>query len=163
MPVTGRHGDGERPAYADASTAPLSTFDQVSYPGILFILLSYDLNSLHFLLLFQKLTSTSSSSPPLSSFRLSGDVGQTHLVQWGELQWLGHRRQQRSHDWRMYLLTNGGSAKSIGYSGVPNQIDFFGSGGAHDVCSNGATLVLGGGSGCGTAPAGFNFESVSLS
>ncbi|KAJ7604203.1 hypothetical protein B0H17DRAFT_1222274 [Mycena rosella] len=61
------------------------------------------------------------------------------------------------------LLSGGGSAKSISYSGVPNQIDFFESGGAHDACSNGATLVLGGGSGCGTAPAGFNFESVSFS
>ncbi|KAJ7480785.1 hypothetical protein FB451DRAFT_1238439, partial [Mycena latifolia] len=52
------------------------------------------------------------------------------------------------------FFTNGGSAKSFGYSGVPNQISFFESGGPHDVCTNGAFLTLGGGSGCGTAPAG---------
>ncbi|KAJ7627459.1 hypothetical protein FB45DRAFT_868676 [Roridomyces roridus] len=51
-------------------------------------------------------------------------------------------------------LTNGGSAKSISYSGVPNHANFFESGGAHDVCSNGATIVTGGGSGCATGPAG---------
>jgi len=47
-----------------------------------------------------------------------------------------------------------GSRRSIGYSGVPSQIQFFISGGGHDNCSNGATLVRGGGSGCATAPAG---------
>jgi hypothetical protein len=52
------------------------------------------------------------------------------------------------------FLTNGGSGKSIRYSGVNSQIQFFLSGGQHDVCTNGANLVLGGGSGCGTAPAG---------
>jgi len=46
------------------------------------------------------------------------------------------------------------SAKSIGYSGVPSQAQFFESGGAHDSCTNGATIVTGGGSGCATAPAG---------
>jgi hypothetical protein len=48
----------------------------------------------------------------------------------------------------------GGSTKSISYSGVPNQIQFFVSGGQHDSCTNGAQLTLGGGSGCGTAPDG---------
>ncbi|KAJ6557533.1 hypothetical protein B0H19DRAFT_1070186 [Mycena capillaripes] len=56
------------------------------------------------------------------------------------------------------FLANGGSAKSISYSGVTGQIQFFESGGAHDVCSNGATSVLGGGSGCSTAPAGSGFS-----
>jgi len=46
------------------------------------------------------------------------------------------------------------SAKSFSYSGVPSQAQFFESGGAHDSCTNGPTLVLGGGSGCATAPAG---------
>ena len=48
----------------------------------------------------------------------------------------------------------GGSTKSISYSGVPSEIQFYISGGGHDSCTNGATLVLGGGSGCATAPAG---------
>ena len=48
----------------------------------------------------------------------------------------------------------GGSTKSISYSGVPNQIEFFVSGGGHDSCTNGAQTTLGGGSGCGTAPDG---------
>ncbi|KAJ7330500.1 hypothetical protein DFH08DRAFT_815404 [Mycena albidolilacea] len=61
------------------------------------------------------------------------------------------------------FFTEGGSAKSFGYSGVPHKISFFESGGAHDRCSNGAFLTLGAGSGCGTAPAGFNVESVFLS
>jgi len=47
-----------------------------------------------------------------------------------------------------------GSVKSIRYSGVPNRIEFYISGGAHDNCTNGPTLVLGSGSGCATAPAG---------
>ena len=46
------------------------------------------------------------------------------------------------------------SAKSFSYSGVPSQAQFFESGGAHDSCTNGATLVTGGGSGCATAPDG---------
>ena len=53
-----------------------------------------------------------------------------------------------------YFLTNGGSSKSIQYSGVPNEVSFFLSGGGHDICTNGADLTLGGGSGCGTAPDG---------
>ncbi|KJA24778.1 hypothetical protein HYPSUDRAFT_53565 [Hypholoma sublateritium FD-334 SS-4] len=52
------------------------------------------------------------------------------------------------------------SAKSISYSGVKSEIQFFVSGGGHDNCSNGPSLTLGGGSGCATAPAGFNWESV---
>ncbi|KAF8872683.1 hypothetical protein CPB85DRAFT_1260729 [Mucidula mucida] len=61
------------------------------------------------------------------------------------------------------FLTNGGSAKSISYSGVPNHANFFESGGAHDRCTNGATIVTGGGSGCATGPAGFNLESFNFS
>ena len=53
-----------------------------------------------------------------------------------------------------YYLTNGGSSKSISYSGVPNEVSFYLSGGGHDICTNGAYLTLGGGSGCGTAPDG---------
>ena len=52
------------------------------------------------------------------------------------------------------FLTNGGSARSISYSGVPNHANFFVSGGAHDICTNGPTIVTGGGSGCAIAPAG---------
>lgn len=48
----------------------------------------------------------------------------------------------------------GGSVKSFGYSGVPDEIQFFVSGGGHDTCTNGPSLILGGGSGCGTAPDG---------
>jgi hypothetical protein len=51
-------------------------------------------------------------------------------------------------------LPNGGSAKSISYFGVTNQIEFYESGGGHDECTNGATLTLGAGSGCGTASSG---------
>ncbi|KAF9471577.1 hypothetical protein BDN70DRAFT_901238 [Pholiota conissans] len=58
------------------------------------------------------------------------------------------------------LTLGSASVKSISYSGVPNQIQFFISGGGHDSCTNGAQLTLGGGSGCGTAPAGVNWESV---
>ena len=46
------------------------------------------------------------------------------------------------------------STKSINYSGVPNEIQFYVSGGRHDFCTNGASLVRGGGFGCATAPAG---------
>ncbi|KAK7455828.1 hypothetical protein VKT23_010862 [Stygiomarasmius scandens] len=60
------------------------------------------------------------------------------------------------------FLTNGGSAKSIRYSGVPNEISFFISGGGHDKCTNGSSLTRSG-SGCATAPTGFNWESVRLS
>ncbi|KAF9532411.1 hypothetical protein CPB83DRAFT_847814, partial [Crepidotus variabilis] len=55
-----------------------------------------------------------------------------------------------------------GSVKSIQYSGVPNKIEFYVSGGAHDNCSNGSQASRGGGSGCVTAPAGFNWESVRI-
>ncbi|KAF9524389.1 hypothetical protein CPB83DRAFT_861277 [Crepidotus variabilis] len=54
----------------------------------------------------------------------------------------------------------GGSTKSIQYSGVPNRIDFYVSGGGHDSCTNGSQGFRGGGSGCANAPAGFNWESV---
>ncbi|KAJ7858409.1 hypothetical protein B0H14DRAFT_3447324 [Mycena olivaceomarginata] len=56
-----------------------------------------------------------------------------------------------------------GSTKSIKYSGVPKGIKLFISGGGHDACTNGATTSRGGGSGCATAPAGVNWESVSVS
>ena len=46
------------------------------------------------------------------------------------------------------------SYKSIRYSGVPSNIEFYLSGGGHDSCTNGSNLKLGGGSGCATAPAG---------
>ncbi|KAE9392242.1 hypothetical protein BT96DRAFT_979525 [Gymnopus androsaceus JB14] len=61
------------------------------------------------------------------------------------------------------VFTNGGSARSWSYSGVPHSIAFFESGGAHDGCTNGAFETLGAGSGCATAPAGFNIESASVS
>ena len=48
----------------------------------------------------------------------------------------------------------GGSTRSVSYSGVPDQIQFFISGGGHDSCTNGSQLTLGGGSGCATAPDG---------
>ena len=52
------------------------------------------------------------------------------------------------------LTLGGGSVKSISYSGVPSQIQFFESGGQHDSCTNGPQLVRGGGSGCANAPTG---------
>ncbi|KAF9471578.1 hypothetical protein BDN70DRAFT_901239 [Pholiota conissans] len=61
------------------------------------------------------------------------------------------------------VTAGSGSIKSFSFSGVPNQIQFFVSGGQHDNCSNGPQLTLGGGSGCATAPAGFNWESVFVS
>ncbi len=51
-------------------------------------------------------------------------------------------------------LTNGGSAKSISYSGVLDHANFYESGGTHDVCSNGPTIVTSSGSGCATGPIG---------
>ncbi|KAF8899996.1 hypothetical protein CPB85DRAFT_1327022 [Mucidula mucida] len=51
-------------------------------------------------------------------------------------------------------LISGGSAKFISYSGVPNHADFYSSGGSHDGCTNGPTIVSGSGAGCATAPAG---------
>jgi hypothetical protein len=50
-------------------------------------------------------------------------------------------------------VTKGGSVKSIRYENVPNNINFFISGGGHDHCSNGSSLTRSG-SGCATAPAG---------
>ncbi|KAF7319690.1 SET domain-containing protein [Mycena kentingensis (nom. inval.)] len=60
-------------------------------------------------------------------------------------------------------LANGGSARSIRYSDVPdgNVVRFYQSGGPHDVCSNGHQAEETG-SGCSTAPDGFNWESVAL-
>lgn len=52
------------------------------------------------------------------------------------------------------LTLGNGSAKSISYSDVPDEVHFFISGGQHDSCTNGAQLVLGGGTGCATAPTG---------
>ncbi|KAJ7695837.1 hypothetical protein B0H14DRAFT_3529956 [Mycena olivaceomarginata] len=52
------------------------------------------------------------------------------------------------------------SAKSIRYSGVPVSIDFFVSGGGHDSCTNGPFITVPGPSGCQTAPAGVNWESI---
>ncbi|KAE9385297.1 hypothetical protein BT96DRAFT_601352 [Gymnopus androsaceus JB14] len=60
-------------------------------------------------------------------------------------------------------FTNGGSARSWSYSGVPHSIAFYESGGGHDDCTNGAFETLGAGSGCATAPAGFNIESALVS
>ncbi|KAJ6470854.1 hypothetical protein C8R45DRAFT_1218138 [Mycena sanguinolenta] len=57
------------------------------------------------------------------------------------------------------FLTNGASSKSFGYSGVPNEILFYESGGGHDACTNGASVVDGAGSGCANGPVGFNLES----
>ncbi|KAF7367026.1 Membrane metallo-endopeptidase-like 1 [Mycena sanguinolenta] len=56
-------------------------------------------------------------------------------------------------------LTNGGSSKSMSYTGVPQGISFYESGGPHDECANGASVVAGAGSGCANGPAGFNLES----
>jgi len=52
------------------------------------------------------------------------------------------------------LTLGSGSVRSVGYSDVPNRIDFYISGGGHDSCTNGANTSLGGGSGCLNAPAG---------
>ncbi|KAL0057604.1 hypothetical protein AAF712_015752, partial [Marasmius tenuissimus] len=51
------------------------------------------------------------------------------------------------------FLTNGGSAKSIGYNKLPHTASFFISGGGHDKCTGGSSLSRTG-SGCATAPAG---------
>ncbi|KAJ7610493.1 hypothetical protein FB45DRAFT_1066249 [Roridomyces roridus] len=56
-------------------------------------------------------------------------------------------------------IGNGASAKSISYSGVPNLVEFFESGGPHDQCTNGAAIAGVAGSGCTNAPAGFNLQS----
>ncbi|KAF9474719.1 hypothetical protein BDN70DRAFT_936433 [Pholiota conissans] len=63
---------------------------------------------------------------------------------------------------RECLTLKQNSVKSIKYSGVPNQIKFFISGGGHDSCTNGSQLTRGSGSGCATAPDGSNWESVLL-
>jgi hypothetical protein len=52
------------------------------------------------------------------------------------------------------LTLGGSSVKSISYSDVPNEIEFFVSDGGHNSCTNGASLVQGGGSGCETVPEG---------
>jgi len=54
---------------------------------------------------------------------------------------------------RECFTLGGGSTKSISYSGVPSEIDFYISDGSHNSCTNGACLVPGGGSGCATVPA----------
>ena len=51
------------------------------------------------------------------------------------------------------FITNGGSGRSVSFSDVPHQIQFFESGGAHDECTNGFQATASG-SGCSTAPAG---------
>ncbi|KAF8887883.1 hypothetical protein CPB84DRAFT_1964350 [Gymnopilus junonius] len=60
------------------------------------------------------------------------------------------------------LSLGSSSVKSMSYSGVPSEVEFFISGGGHDSCTNGASLTLGGGSGCATAPTGVNWESVAV-
>ena len=60
---------------------------------------------------------------------------------------------EEPHPAKNGVTTNGGSARSISYSGVPNQILFYESGGAHDACTNG-NQASASGSGCSTAPAG---------
>ncbi|PPQ72395.1 hypothetical protein CVT24_002080 [Panaeolus cyanescens] len=57
-------------------------------------------------------------------------------------------------------ITNGGSARSISYSGT-QSIQFYVSGGQHDNCANGSQLTRSG-SGCATAPSGFNWQSISV-
>ncbi|KAJ7624377.1 hypothetical protein FB45DRAFT_1085947 [Roridomyces roridus] len=52
------------------------------------------------------------------------------------------------------FLKNGGSAKSISFSGVPNHANFFESGGKHDKCTNGPSVVKKGPSGCANGPTG---------
>jgi len=52
------------------------------------------------------------------------------------------------------LTLGSGSVRSVGYSDVPNRIDFYISGGGHDSCTNGATTSCEDGSGCLTAPDG---------
>ncbi|KAF8882333.1 hypothetical protein CPB84DRAFT_1750952 [Gymnopilus junonius] len=63
---------------------------------------------------------------------------------------------------RECLTLGSGSVKSISYSGVGSEIEFYISGGGHDACTNGASLTRGGGSGCATAPTGVNWESVAV-
>ncbi|KAJ6540194.1 hypothetical protein DFH09DRAFT_1175720 [Mycena vulgaris] len=60
------------------------------------------------------------------------------------------------------LTQGGGSARSWSYSGVTNQIQFFQSGGPNDNCRGTPFTTRGAGSGCVTAPDGFNIESARL-
>jgi len=55
-----------------------------------------------------------------------------------------------------------GSTKSIAYTNVVNDIEFFVNDDNHNSCTNGPQTIFGSGSGCGTAPDGFNWESVLL-
>ncbi len=52
------------------------------------------------------------------------------------------------------FLGNGISVKSISYSGVPNQTNFYESGGQNGCPLHGPILVTGSGSGCATGPPG---------
>jgi len=52
------------------------------------------------------------------------------------------------------LTSGSGFVKSIRYSGVVKQLEFYISGGAHNTCSNGPSLVVASGSGCVNAPPG---------
>ncbi|KAF7307643.1 Membrane metallo-endopeptidase-like 1 [Mycena indigotica] len=60
------------------------------------------------------------------------------------------------------FLTNGGSARSISWSGVPHEIQFFQSGGGSDKCKGKPQFTSSKSSGCSTAPTGHNWESVKL-
>ncbi|KAJ6455040.1 hypothetical protein C8R45DRAFT_1111692 [Mycena sanguinolenta] len=57
------------------------------------------------------------------------------------------------------FFTDGGSGKSMSYSGVPNEILFYKSGGQNDHCTGDASVVDGPGSGCANGPVGYNLES----
>ncbi|KAJ6454966.1 hypothetical protein C8R45DRAFT_944264 [Mycena sanguinolenta] len=52
------------------------------------------------------------------------------------------------------FFTDGGSGKSMSYSGVPNEILFYKSGGQNDHCTGDASVVDGPGSGCANGPVG---------
>ncbi|KAL0067259.1 hypothetical protein AAF712_005655 [Marasmius tenuissimus] len=58
-------------------------------------------------------------------------------------------------------LGGGRSAKSIRYDSVPNNAFFYRSGGPNDNC-RGSSSTTRRGSGCATAPDGFNWQSVRL-
>ncbi|KAJ7759994.1 hypothetical protein B0H16DRAFT_586887 [Mycena metata] len=57
-------------------------------------------------------------------------------------------------------LAADGTAASISYSNITNQLYVFPSSGSHTFCGNGIILDLYGGSGCGTAPAGTSIEAA---
>nr|GAT48798.1 predicted protein [Mycena chlorophos] len=61
-------------------------------------------------------------------------------------------------------LADSGSAKSVQYAGVPNEIHFFESGGPHDQCNGLPSSVVRApaGDGCSNAVAGYNWESALL-